>query len=363
MERPLSAERLEDLVLVRTAVPIKSGMTATWYARSLERFAPRDVDPSAWSEQVGRALDALIEHGFVHSPAKTTRSLTDSGRERVRDLFGGKIPAPRTRWITVCNAWLPALAMGLQKSPVVIDRMREASGLRGVLLRHRCDLPLSEAPTERQALDAMVWRALGVETDRPLSVCALHEHVLKAALGGVRVSSVDQLSNLYAARLTEARGADPAAIRSALVQKLLHREGGKDNHRPPPAPEVDQDVRAELPSIDVEDLPPPSVRPAVEAEVDGNAALRDFSQAVRSAAFSPDVQRFGPNKAFIASVFDSMPAESDLSAFKRRLIAAHRAGLLRLRAANLVDAMDPDLVRRSESVFMNSHFHFVEVEP
>ena len=42
---------------------------------------------------------------------------------------------------------------------------------------------------------------------------------------------------------------------------------------------------------------------------------------------------------------------------------AHRQGELRLARADLVAAMDPELVARSEIGYLNATFHFVEATP
>jgi hypothetical protein len=67
---------------------------------------------------------------------------------------------------------------------------------------------------------------------------------------------------------------------------------------------------------------------------------------------------------FISAVWDAIrgtPIASGLdeAAFKRQLLAGLTKGLVSLARADLVGAMDPDLVRRSETTDGFGTFHFV----
>jgi hypothetical protein len=46
--------------------------------------------------------------------------------------------------------------------------------------------------------------------------------------------------------------------------------------------------------------------------------------------------------------------------FKQRLLAAHRAGGVTLVRADLTGAMDPELVRESETAHLDTRYHFVD---
>lgn len=73
--------------------------------------------------------------------------------------------------------------------------------------------------------------------------------------------------------------------------------------------------------------------------------------------------RFG-GKVFISAIWelasrDPRLASMSYSDFKKSLLAANRKGLLELRRADLVAAMDPDAVRASETMDRGAVFHFV----
>ena len=52
----------------------------------------------------------------------------------------------------------------------------------------------------------------------------------------------------------------------------------------------------------------------------------------------------------------------DVADFKNRLVQAHRARLLELGRADLVEAMDPADVRESATPYLNAVYHFVRTE-
>lgn len=87
------------------------------------------------------------------------------------------------------------------------------------------------------------------------------------------------------------------------------------------------------------------------------------AEVLRVARHEPATARFGPNKAFVASVWEHIRGQEGfprtLKAFKDRLVEAHGQGLLTLSRADLVAAMDPELLRRSEIRYLNATFHFV----
>jgi hypothetical protein len=89
----------------------------------------------------------------------------------------------------------------------------------------------------------------------------------------------------------------------------------------------------------------------------------ELASLILRVAASPSVTRFH-DRAYIASVFEHMPADSkgklrSLDQFKATLLELHRKGLLRLTRADLVAAMNRDLVERSEARYHGATFHFV----
>lgn len=97
--------------------------------------------------------------------------------------------------------------------------------------------------------------------------------------------------------------------------------------------------------------------------------LPTFARFVLRVAARPQVHKFH-GRAFIGSTWEHLPPElheaSDLDAFKRRLVEAHRRQLLSLSRADLVSAMDPRDVEQSETRYTpfgsvhGATFHLIE---
>ena len=82
---------------------------------------------------------------------------------------------------------------------------------------------------------------------------------------------------------------------------------------------------------------------------------------------SPPQDRFHDNKVFIAALWRATRREPNfprlsLPEFKQRLVEANSRNLLHLSRADLVQAMDPQMVAESETVYLNATFHFVLLE-
>jgi hypothetical protein len=92
-------------------------------------------------------------------------------------------------------------------------------------------------------------------------------------------------------------------------------------------------------------------------------SLADLAAAVRRAlaAIGHDAnERYGTRKVFLAAVHAALGGEGaiHLEACKRRMVAAHRAGLLVLARADLVAAMPRAAVAASEVSDGGAEFHF-----
>ena len=93
-------------------------------------------------------------------------------------------------------------------------------------------------------------------------------------------------------------------------------------------------------------------------------SLAELAAAARRAvaAIGHDAnQRFGTRKVFLAAVHAALGGERaiQLEAFKQRMVAAHRAGLVVLARADLVAAMPRAAVAASEVSDGCAEFHFL----
>lgn len=310
-------ERVDDLVLVRLATPRKAP-----YRRSeLPKLLGRYLEHGASAAEVRGILEASVERLLAAGHLAPPITVTPDGRRRAEAAMGGPIPA---RWATVEARGLVLAALGRPGDKKLAARVADAQGLQAVLLSKAHALDAPATPTLAQALDALVWQGLGVANGGPLTLEKLRVWALDRSLKGTARGGSRQLARRAAAVATGARGGDPAALRRAVVGRWLTEEAG-----------------AHAPAQE-------------EALVD----------AVRRAVRDPATPRYSPRDAYIAGVYDALaahPARRGLSLadFKARLVEAHRAGLLHLARADLVAAMDPELVARSETHYLNATFHFI----
>src|SRR5262249_7918987 len=100
---------------------------------------------------------------------------------------------------------------------------------------------------------------------------------------------------------------------------------------------------------------PPRTPPSLVTE---QVAIDLTRRAVREV---PPEGRFGPDKVFIAAVYDRVARDlgGSLDQFKRWLVQANQRQVVDLTRADAQGDMDPDLVQRSEVVDRGAAFHFV----
>jgi hypothetical protein len=323
----VTRERLEDLMLVRVAVaPKREGLRASALERSLAPYVRHVFTSSEWRAEVTRLLDKLVESGDLE---RKPLRVTDAGRRRALAILGVDALPAGLRWSDVRRAYLPVKALGLSpRADRVRRRVADADGLRAALLSKRHGLEFEVPPTLTRAIDSLVWRRLGVETDEPLTLSKVRAKVLADLIGADTRLDLERTKRLLTAEAAGASSADADALRTALIRTWLAAE----------------DERAS----DREDFD-----------------LASFARAVHEAARAPGAERFGDDEVFISSIWRELTKrkpELDLPAFKRRLLEAHRAGLVRLERADLVQVMNPVTVRESEIEYLNATFHFVCLE-
>jgi len=290
-----------------------SQLALTWLACRPEGAAPlsdlrRAMARTAPTEDVGAAVDALAAASLI-TVERRRATLTGEGRAAAAGFLGvAEIPRG-LRWAKVQRELLPAKVLG---EPRALD----ADQLRAAILRRQHRIAGSSLS---RVADALGWKLLGIDSEQPFSRAA----VLRALIGrelGVSSSDLDKTLGKLAARSVGSDDAKPDALRAALLRSWL---------APSAAPAPD-------------DLP-------------------GFARRVLEAARTSPTGRFGDNKVFISHVHRRL-GDAALDAFKRRLVEAHRAGLLALSRADLVEAMDPSDVAESETRWDQTTFHFIRLE-
>lgn len=308
----MNEERALELVRARLLAPGK--LSEDKLARSL---LPYTKEPSpergraAWDRLVAR----LRERGEV---APDRLALTEAGVAATLASLGLEAAPRRASFHGLMRLLCAkALGAGARKRPLDADRLRAA------LLGRPLGL---SAPTLQQAVDAMVWRALGLEADGPLTLKKLRERVLARELGQERVAPLSRSIRLAAAKAAGAPRTETQALVDAVLADWL---GGAAS-----TPEA----------------------PSLEA----------FAALALDAARDPDARRFTPDKTFIDSAWERARARGgpagELAEFKARLLQAHRARLLVLSRADLTQLIDPAELAASAIQTEGGAFHFVRTD-
>jgi hypothetical protein len=186
-----------------------------------------------------------------------------------------------------------------------------------------------------------------VKASKKRSVLRALQPLLRAQRAGLKVRIRALTKELTTARRAYKEATKPAQGTVAALCARLRRLEGPCPAKPA-KPATKSPKRAPKPSK-------PAQAPKAEA-----MTLDRFATKVQDVAdHSPRVARFHGDRSFISSVYDAIDWPLSFDAFKARLVEAHRANLLRLTRAELVSAMDPELVERSATHYHNATFHFV----
>jgi hypothetical protein len=297
--------------------------------KDLSKLLREELSPTAFAE----LRSELAEAGYLKRGKQNSFALTETGRERALRFLGVTELPPRTNWSQVIARYLFPTAAGLSEDAAA--KLKKWDNLAALILKWKYGLGAEAGSTLNQVAVAIACKDLGFPEETTLQglLCA----VLSRLLGSERLPKdtlVKQLP-LFQTGLKD-RKAD--AARRKMVRDWLDGATAREKPLPPPVPP-----------------PEPFDLPA-------------FAATVRAlAADSPPEDRFHGNKVFIAALWRASQQEPSLQhlsrpEFKRRLVEANAQHLLHLSRADLVQAMDPQLVAESETAYLNATFHFVLLE-
>ena len=321
--RPTAA----TVLLTRLYVPAARPPTHAALRKSVTDIVG-PVDDAGWAG----ALSSLASAGYIADPtplpppepppppppATGPIRLTDAGRSAVQAWLGMEaVPAGLT-WGAVRDRWLPAATVPPADRPAFADDKRVVALMLGQLF------DVGPAASVEEAIEAVVCKELGHPEARSLD--ELVAAVLGRRLGKpIPPMPAKQRSTQVPAIAFGLPQASAKAIRSAAVKRWA------------------------------------ASRPAVRQERPDD--LASFAGAVNAAAASSPTGWFGDDKVFISHVHRGLGGDVPIDEFKRQLVEANTAGLVKLARADLVAAMDPADVRESEVRYLTAEFHFVRVEP
>jgi hypothetical protein len=328
----LSLSRIELVVLARLST--KKPPRERELGDAVLELALPSEPPARGREVAMETLAALRGRALVSEQA---RALTEDGRRALRAAFG---LARAPTWTEVRDIHLPALALGLKPGSEHATRtLQDASTIAAAVLR--AQLGLRDASRLMAVCDALVAEALGLPPG-PLTLNRIRSHVLARRVGVEAKGKPMELAMRVAAGAVRARRADKKSMARALGRRWVQQaevpsgaQSVQPSQRPPPV-----------------QLAPPAA-PEVLLEV-----VRETLPRVGHDG------RYGAEKVFVSAIWHSIArdhrlAELTLDRFKRWLVTANRDGWLALARADLVGAMDADLVAESEIEDQGATFHFV----
>jgi hypothetical protein len=321
--RPTAA----TVLLTRLYVPAAKPPTHAALRKSVaDIIGP--VDDAGWAA----ALSSLTAAGYIADPSPPPPAdsprpapppatgpvrLTDAGRAAVQAWLGMEAVPPALTWSAVRDRWLPAATVPPADRPAFADDKRVVALMLGQLF------DVGPAGSVEAAIEAVVCKDLGHPEVRSLD--ELVAAVLARRLGKpIPPMPAKQRSTQVPAVAFGLPQTSAKAVRSAAVKRWA------------------------------------ASGPAVRQERLDD--LASFAAAVNGAAASSPTGWFGDDKVFISHVHRRLADGTPIGDFKRRLVEANTAGLVKLARADLVAAMDPADVQESETRYLTAEFHFVRVE-
>jgi len=322
--KPIQSERLGDLLLARLSSATNRPPSSATVRKSLYAFVARELSAAEWQELFDKTLAALRAAGDVDAEHLV---LTERGGARLRAALRLRSAPKAKTWPEFQRKYLPRLL--LDPPP---DSDEPVPALATALLAKRLGVALEPGSTPAKVIDTWLARSLGLDK---LNLVELRKTLLAKELALPKRPRLTDVTRLGVAQLAGATGGSPGAVLEALTSRWLHE------------PMLDPGSPARLTPGAAE-----------------NDALGRFAMRVRRAADSSEVRSFGPDKAFIGSVWQALASDPEIRGlgereFKRLLVEAHRRGALVLGRADMVAAMDLRDVSASEITDQHATYHFI----
>ncbi len=367
----LDPVRMQTLVLARAATS-STPLTIAALARELERFAP---EPGAgWRDAVEATTGELIAEGVLSA----TRKLLDE--QALSKRLGTSVAYT---WTRLTDWAMPAMGLGISAGPEYRQKLGDRDSWAAAIAGRALGLWREGAPPTAPALcDQLAWLRLGLGGKAKRLPEEVRAVFLQRELG-TTPGPVSRLLRLLAARELGVASTELRALRNALVRRWLER-GPLQANEEATARAQGQRAEAAAATATASAAPvepaaiaePAIVEPAATVEPAADSAIAapahqplprpPFSPAVAAAAAAvPAAGRFGDRKVFIFAAWQALVAEPawrelSLADFKAGLLTALRDGGVVLARADLVGAMNAQLVERSElESSAGATFHFI----
>jgi hypothetical protein len=334
----LTTEKLAVLILARLSVRSTRSPSPVQLSRALHALVSARASERVWREAFEAALSSLRAAALVE-PSRL--ALTSAGRARLKGALRLK-SAPRAKsWREFKSRYLPRLLFERVPAGEPLDP-------RLVVLADRLSVSLRRDSTFATLIDDWLARELGVSGK--LGPSQLRAALLARELGLAPGRTPAATRRQAIAVLSGAPRATTEAVLAALATRWLFEGTGS----------LDGPSGGARAGAADADLPASSTRRSSGHE----PLLRHLVEQVKAASVGPGARCFGPNKVFIASVWEALARDPELGAlgeagFKAALVEAHRRGAITLSRADLVAAMSPSDVAASETRHQNATYHFI----
>jgi hypothetical protein len=223
--------------------------------------------------------------------------------------------------------------------------------------KDREDLAAMRKRAESYAKDR--WDGMSAEEQAAISDDVLPDYLKRRRKepSGKKASPAKKKAPAKKPKLTKTQAAAKAA------QKRTTKEARATGKKPKPAKtEAEKKARAKEAQKDL-NVTAESMGKQPKAEPKKAAAkesAKDFADRVHAAINAGDAKKFGPRKHYISSVYAQDPSLADnLDHFKDKLREAMSAGHITMSRADLVEAMDKDLLKESKTEHVGSQFNFI----
>jgi hypothetical protein len=302
-------------------------------------FVEHRLSRAEWKARFDALLAGLLGDGLVTERGRSGLELTAQGRTRALGFLHLESLPRGLTWKKLKATYLLARTLDLSPTKAVLARLSDADGVRAALLKRDHPVTDADAPSLAQMRDRLLWRQLGVETDRPFTLGAVQAHLLGQLLETETKDPRKAVEQL-AARAAGATRVDAEAVRLSLLRRWAMPEPGA------------------TPATAPTDAPAPTP----ERDTEPQDSVASFAERVLAVARALPTGRFGQNKVFISHVWKALQPEwGSREAFDVALLEANRTRRLSLTRADLVSAMDPRDVAESEVRSYGASFHFVVV--
>jgi hypothetical protein len=308
---------LADLLLARLVMPSKNPPSPAALHKDL---APL-IRGGLKKERVAEVLAGFRSSGLL--PPKG-QALTESGRARALALLGLIELPPKCNWSKVKAGFLVPKALGLKEwSEAEIARVATADKLAARLLKSKYELPVTAETNLAGVVESLVCKLAGFPACKSLK--ELVASVLSRELDADPPLPAKDAARLAPRMLLSVAKAGVDGYRMKIIG------GAFEDRAEPPRPETDLRAFATI---------------VLEAAPDCPSGWSGDDLVLLSHVWNHVKDRFQP---------------LEMAGFKEKLIAANRERLLSLSRADLVQALDPQDVRDSETSHLNATFHFLKI--